>query len=68
MAIHFDIRNLVETRGALSRLRNVRIEGCGRILLEMRHWWKVEMETFLETRFYEKLKNVPRPKKPLEKW
>jgi len=66
VAIRFDVRHLVKTSGAPSRLRNVRVEGWDRILLDMRHWWRMGEETVLETRFYEPLKNVPRQKKPVE--
>jgi hypothetical protein len=68
MAIHFDLRNLVKTQFAPNRLKNVRVQGWDRILLEMRYWWSIEKETIVETKFYEPLKNVPRQKKPIENW
>ena len=49
-----------------SHIRNTRIEGWNRILLEQRHWWNMGTETLVETSFCEPLKNVPRQKKPME--
>jgi hypothetical protein len=66
MAIRFDIGHLVKTRWSLSHLRNTRIEGWDRILLELRTWWKMETETIIETSFYERLNNIPRQKHPMD--
>jgi hypothetical protein len=61
MAIQYDISHLVKTKFAPSRLRNVRVEGWDRILLELRTWWNMDAETEIITSFYKKL-NVPRQK------
>jgi hypothetical protein len=55
MAIRFDIRHLVKTQFAPNRLKNTQVEGWNYILLEMRHWWRMETETILETSFYERV-------------
>jgi hypothetical protein len=68
MAMKYDISHLVKTRFAPSHLRNVRVKGWDNILREMRTWWGIGTETIIETSFYERLKNVPREKKPIEKW
>jgi hypothetical protein len=34
----------------------------------MKYDWQTEKETILETGFYERLANAPRPKLPIEKW
>ena len=36
--------------------------------MEMRHDWRKGAETIFETSFSEKLENVPKGKKPIEKW
>jgi hypothetical protein len=68
MPIHFDISDQVKTRFGPSRLRNWRVKGWDRILIELRTWWDLGMETIMETGFYERLKNVPRELTPLERW
>jgi hypothetical protein len=55
MAIRFDIRHLVKTRFAPNRLRNTRVKGWDRILIELRTWWGIGTETIIETSFYEKV-------------
>ncbi len=66
VAIRYDIRHLAKTRWLPNHLRNVRVEGWDRMLLNMRTWWKMGTETIVETSFFERLPNARRPKMPIE--
>jgi hypothetical protein len=68
MEIIYDLRNQIETRWAPDHLRNVRIPRWDGILRELRMYWAGGTETIIDTSFYERLPNAPRPKKPVEKW
>lgn len=63
-SLRFSIKGQLKTRWAPSHLRNARIKGGVRVLLDIKGFWLMGIETILETDFYEP---VRKPDKESEK-
>ena len=55
-SIRFSIRDELKSRWAPNHIATARMKGWPRLLLDMRAFWRMGVETVLETRFHEPVK------------
>jgi len=55
-SMQFSIKHELKSRWGASHTPNIRIPGWPRLLLDMRAFWCMGVETVLETKFYEPVK------------